>query len=1361
MDRDPALHAHVESAPVGILSRTLFQSPEVRRILTGRLRYAGKNDVVLVTSTGIHIKSPAQDHRFHTVASLNDLPRSIHDAVVVGKTHSPAAEDDRVQIKLEDGAVNGDDKSLADPPHVLVLLLDRDTLAFVSLKDKGADECELVVTSQPLPPLDHRHLVVDPYSNALVALSDDGNFTFCQLASPLPLVKSAETCVRDVRSFHAHVRVAKADFIYPTPGHPVLHLLVIGGIGGVYQAHVFTWELAAGDRWQCVRDHSIRLGTGTPSLPPAGNNADMVPDLDAPSILVPLANTPGAFLVGFVDWLVVYKNAHINETCQSFRTKNEQHRSSTPTRRNRGSTSKVRIWVGWARPTRWPKKSEWLYLCREDGIVQLIQVGTQMEFPGGDPLLPPVSPQIHQSSHAADLGGNISPAFALYDAEEGRLDAPRYGGDILLFMGQSCDGAHYEVHPQTGDGQPDPILDTKILDVFHNWSPFFDIAEVPDAAASASRNGYPSGHPPPFPPSRLFATSGQGHAGAVSELRYGCEIKLASTLSVEDLEHATDVWSIRCRSNNVDLCVVGQPYSTMVLVSFMAAPDDIGVLTSFDGPTVLFSSIIPQCTQEDDLGLSDLRFSDYFLRVSGSEVTLLQLVVDVEEDQLRPSLLHVESWKQSNIVAAASDGETGLVAIATTEGDGSKITMLRLDSNDGAFTLAPGNISCALASSVISIQLFKAPSEDQSTCIKPEDGRIARAKPSLVGVSTQDQELVILALGSALDLQRLHMASSVLPHQPETDTTGSATISALNAPCESFGFVPTKEGHGVLQVYCGLRNGRLVILRLKDESPDGRMVLLESQVVEVSQMPLRITVDQSSRPGVFVYSERVVLYDDGKCNRRSERLSSMYFTDRNDRGLSQPSVTALGQVDASDNKLVCITDLGLVVASYSRFAEPLPRSLPVPGSPHRVLWSAHAERLIVASTFNIIEKKKRFRMAGLTLLDPDEPDEVTSEDEGRQALQPSTLCLEGAGEIITAIAEWDCQVLDRRRRLVMVATSSEREDGRERGWLRMAEFFQREDGKPMLRFKKQTFREDDGSVWAMAVFDPLTLVYCVNNEIAMRRARQPADGSGLRLTKSTLGSTNSKGTYVSCQAPYVSVTTEESSTQVYHLDAENARLTLLGSDVQARDGVGNLLLHEYKLMLATGRDGSVIGLQYSDPSKDALVFDALLTKPIGRLISARLQASHRRGEGSEGESRQLLGTSPDGSLVQLSLLSEGKWRLLAFVQNLCLRDQRISLLPIYEAWHVHLSPDEGPQGRHIDGDLLHRLVQQLDPAQTLEEMLEAPIVPHTGATDFDTVEDRIHAFQALVAAWAGEEVSRNAMGGIVIDAVRDALRHPL
>ena len=283
------------------------------------------------------------------------------------------------------------------------------------------------------------------------------------------------------------------------------------------------------------------------------NKIPLHPEEQLPLLLIPLLKNC-AFILVCEKRIVMIKDILTGGFQRYFHRLAFEQESQEP-----GASQRRPIWVQWARPMRSKKvrpNEENIILCREDGIVQYMVVDYGFKQ------------MIDSNYNVGRLGVNINTSFAT-------VDLGLYTNDLLVVAGNESDGGLWDFPPR----KKDPNQHCTIP----NWTPIndFAVANVPvdrqNAGTAAAANNASKRQ------QRLFACSGRGKHGAISEIRYGVEAsKKISTVILHDelenevLDGVLGVWALHgfygdiaeCDSRHVPditLVILSHPTRTSLL----------------------------------------------------------------------------------------------------------------------------------------------------------------------------------------------------------------------------------------------------------------------------------------------------------------------------------------------------------------------------------------------------------------------------------------------------------------------------------------------------------------------------------------------------------------------------------------------------------------------------------------------------------------------------------------------------------------------------------------------------------------------------------------------------------------------------
>lgn len=235
------------------------------------------------------------------------------------------------------------------------------------------------------------------------------------------------------------------------------------------------------------------------------NKMALHPDERLPLLLIPLMKIT-AFILVCEKRMVLIKDILTGSPHRFFHRLAAEQEPQEP-----GTSTRRPIWVQWARPMRSKRlrpNEDPIVLCREDGIVQYMVIDRGIEG------------MIDSNHNVGRLGVNINTSFAT-------VDLGLYTQDLLVAGGDESDGGLWDFPPRQ--------IDPNQRGTMPNWAPIndFAVANVPmdrqNAVIAAAASNAPQGQ------QRVFACSGRGKHGAVSEIRYGVEA--SKKISTVDLDH--------------------------------------------------------------------------------------------------------------------------------------------------------------------------------------------------------------------------------------------------------------------------------------------------------------------------------------------------------------------------------------------------------------------------------------------------------------------------------------------------------------------------------------------------------------------------------------------------------------------------------------------------------------------------------------------------------------------------------------------------------------------------------------------------------------------------------------------------------
>lgn len=306
-------------------------------------------------------------------------------------------------------------------------------------------------------------------------------------------------------------RILKMEFLHPPEDEPN-QIILLFVVARDHQSWLFWYD------WNA--DMPLHLSQPRP------NKIALHPDEQLPLLLIPLMKN-SAFIMVCEKRLVLIKDI-LTGGCHRF-----LHRLAVEQEpQEPGVSTRRPLWVQWARPMRSKRKrpnEDNIVLCREDGIVQYVVIDHGLKE------------MIDSNHNVGRLGVNTNTSFAT-------VDIGLYTEDVLIAGGDESDGGLWSFPPRQKSPNQRGTLP--------NWTPIndFAIANVPmdrqNAGITVAANNASKGQ------QRLFACSGRGKHGAISEIRYGVQAsKKISTVPdlIDELKNGLfGIWALHGFYGNTD-----------------------------------------------------------------------------------------------------------------------------------------------------------------------------------------------------------------------------------------------------------------------------------------------------------------------------------------------------------------------------------------------------------------------------------------------------------------------------------------------------------------------------------------------------------------------------------------------------------------------------------------------------------------------------------------------------------------------------------------------------------------------------------------------------------------------------------------
>ena len=1091
-----------------------------------------------------------------------------------------------------------------------------------------------------------------------------------------------------------------------------------------------------------------------------------------PLLLIPLQHLT-AFMVVYEKQIALYKDL-LTGTPHRYIQRLEEVKDPEEI----GVSRRMPVWVQWARPMRettdkFTVDNDGIFLCREDGVVQYLSLLN------GEHML--------DSKHKAGrLGINVNTAFAVLNVAPNKADVFAAGGDMS----------------EGGLWRTDLCNDPLYLTPISNWTPLNDVATVdtpvgssggPDCMIAADRAKKEE--------PRMWACTGRGRHGAITELRYG--YAAPKRLRTHDLSdevnrdilkvwafhgsfgHAEQQYEFKEQLKNQTYVLISCPMRTFLLrVPLEGRPRvvslDLGL--EYNARTIAASSTTRGLIQvtEDSIRVTSLQILQFYQEQEAGREQEYNQHQELEvkmEDQEGAEAEHENypatpgscyNFEDLRVLAACiyATPETTLILLAGQQAE--------------SFHLQLG----VLTAGYVPLKTITLQSQASALLLREFGDQI------LALVSNVEGELQVIltdALGSRLELVSKYKFQ------------GSYAI------CDSLAVTTVtdeEEEKPKLVVACGLRNGSLDLLCL-GASPSCELLLhassgitlltstdslslLEELVIGNTSVTVLSDAERATR--TIVHCEEIICaleYHRGI--KSSASFHRILMTDREDPESQNGMLSAFTQaVDSwlpdsvpgcTAGLLFCIDGNLLHTISLDRTMSPgmVPRRLPIGGTPVRVIYSAHLQKLIILYNKLLITTRgstqsrrdrnashKRALVPRIAFRDPNskatpqlgpdamevESDLQLNENENNDDIMDAE---RKPSERFIGIIEWFPFLDGKSYHLLLVHTILTRAE-KQVGRLLFFAVSQGRDKIPKLTIKKRL--EVGGPVYSVAVHrDGKSLVYCSGSELCIQSLE--SGPSGIRWQSLVKTDMRSPARHITIAEPLIYVSSIRESLTVYRYEA--GKLVYQYGDQCAREGLHHMHVPEHSLLFASDMTNTVVGL-YQPPERRidnamSTVFEATLPSSITRLKRIA-KPSWAHDISPEANNELIIGVSADGTVTELDIVTKG-FRVFKFIQNMAERNPITCPFAGIMPHKKQLEPKaDKPHRMHVNGDILKRVLER-GGDECIRNMLnvEPDLEMHT---DFDSVEDRWARFREL----AGEVVDIGDDGwlGSLVEVMERNLR---
>ncbi|CRJ93631.1 hypothetical protein BN1708_009402 [Verticillium longisporum] len=889
-----------EAPACGILTRTLVQSPLVHWILPTHLRSARYNDVAFVGDHYVQINELGDGGELREVLRKDDFGARIQNAHVIGNTFERLeAGDSEVafgQLKEEDdealmdanlGLRPSPSSHAALPPHLLLLVLANGTLVFLFVRRLG-ERFEFVTSEFRHP--DARlgtlgyHVAVDPKSRYIAVADMENTFVVYEL-------QSWETMSQQ---YSQHSSISPVKSWSPRPVNGLVHKMEFLHPRPEDDYHVILLLviLKHGASAPKMILYDWERGDDVCQILAEDKDGHRLPrEHRMPLFLIPLTIRNSFFIVS-ENSLAVCKDP-LQGPPQYVTVDAGAH---PKTRFHYGTQPPM--WTAWDRPVRrrgYYDNKDNIYLAREDGVIVFFEFDTIDLLATG--------------MNVGNCNSNISTAFTtMYDAFS----------DVAIISGDSGPGMVCQLRPRK------PIVE---LGIIPNWSPTLDFVTTDQSTSwrgdAGQRGAQTSRWSKQYRDQaarhdRIFCVSGTGIQGSITELRQGISANIGWEIAYDTA--IRQAWVFEAQLNDI-----GPGYYLL-----LALPDSSDILQ------------VPRDSLEASRPNPGGPDFDTTARTLAAAQCSEQIIAQVTESAIS-LITPLQSSRQpfSSFEGVQGNAEHATVrqkraAISTHGQNRSLIHVFYIEDLHASLSHTfetEGEVTCLAFCRI-----------GRQECIL---SGVWRENHPYMAVFPMDNEGKVTPSLTRLDADvTVATGISSEPSQP------SAPAGPTVEPITSIALV--EEGDATTSIALGSRSGHLITLMLNCNDPSQTFISRE----RIGSVALRVvSTDNTLCPGSVLAccDDNLLLLSSfdtastGKFRNRQRILAN----DVKDPTLAAPLITSatsmqnsIGQ--ANHISLLLLAKDRILVTEMLPKTVSMPRSLPLHGTPTRILFSQTLSCLVVA-----------------------------------------------------------------------------------------------------------------------------------------------------------------------------------------------------------------------------------------------------------------------------------------------------------------------------------------------------------------------------------------------------------------------------
>lgn len=548
------------------------------------------------------------------------------------------------------------------------------------------------------------------------------------------------------------------------------------------------------------------------------------------------------------------------------------------------------------------------------------------------------------------------------------------------------------------------------------------------------------------------------------------------------------------------------------------------------------------------------------------------------------------------------------------------------------------------------------------------------------------------------------------------------------------------EGVPGLVLVLGTRSGHIATGRISPDNPK-----VEFAIERVATGPAHIFSASGTFGGeaaVFACYDNTlcILTDFSPKRNQFKSKNTVWLTDLQDPSLQPPPIRSVFCLEQSlygfqgHVSLLMLAGSQVLLADIRPHFGLVPRSIPLGGTPSRVLYSQTWRCLIVSHLKN--------HMPTLSFIDPDSGATLSRPYNKVDGVYVEYISGLGIPNItVRALGEWHYVKDGKTFPFIIIGTDHEflvvslqEVPERERGPIRQLRYW--------TRYRRKGYH---GYITAV-VGCPQGVLIAAGRVLHW----EILDVAEKKLKPIKQYQLESEAMSVEVVDGKAFVSTAKHSLQVIdmHAGSETAPMAVIHSDTVSRRGCHQVGVgdpdeptKQWPIQLISTLQGGIAGLWIPWNQRKAhveMVFEGHLPTAVRKFLKARTRATRfgfsRRprfdSRSSTTDGAEILGVSLHGAVYHFSLIGHDVWRFLCLIQTLA--HLSVEVCPLRRGarllgkglldMEVELEPRKSKSNLHLDGDVLQRVLDR----RALKVLLRVPDAMALFREYLDGIEDSIH-----------------------------------